>query len=136
MSLHRQFSAFFLVGMIATTVHYVALVGLRELAHWPVIPATLSGYCLGGLLSYVLNRRHTFDSDRPHAEAGWRFAAVAAVGFFITWGLMQLFVEHWGAPYLPAQIVTTALVMFWSFGANRFWTFRHPPATKPDPTFN
>jgi putative flippase GtrA len=135
MSLHRQFSAFFLVGLIATAFHYAALIGLRELAHWPVIPAALAGYCLGGLISYVLNRRLTFDSHRPHVEAGWRFATVAAGGFLITWGLMQLFVEHWGAPYLPAQMVATALVMFWTFGVNRLWTFRNPAATKPDPTF-
>ncbi len=124
----RQFSAFFLVGLIATVVHYSFLVSLKELGHWPVIPSTLSGYCGGGLTSYVLNRRHTFESDRPHAEAGWRFVAVSAVGFFITWGFMRLFVLNWGAPYLAAQVATTGMVMFWSFGAHRLWTFRAQPA--------
>ncbi len=136
MKLHRQFSAFAVVGAIATAVHYAALIGLKELAQWPVIPSTLAGYCSGGLVSYVFNRRHTFDSDRPHAEAGWRFALVATVGFFLTWGSMQLFVERWDAPYLPAQAVTTGLVMFWSFTANRLWTFRNPPATEPDLTLS
>ncbi len=136
MKLHRQFSAFALVGAIATAVHYAALIGLKELAHWAVIPSTLSGYCCGGLVSYSLNRRHVFDSDRPHAEAGWRFALVATVGFFLTWGFMRLVVENWDAPYLPAQILTTGLVMFWSFAGNRLWTFRNPPATKSDPTLS
>jgi putative flippase GtrA len=132
MSLRRQFSSFVVVGAIATAAHYAMLIGLREGAGWGVIPSTLSGYCLGGLISYVLNRRHVFDSDRSHAEAGWRFVAVAGVGFCLTWGLMRLFVLHWGAPYLPAQVVTTGMVMFWSFAANRFWTFRAPlPATPP-----
>ncbi|WP_298423211.1 GtrA family protein [Rhodoblastus sp.] len=124
MSIRRQFSSFFIVGLIATGVHYATLIGLKELAHWRVIPATLSGYTIGGFVSYILNRRHTFESDRAHVEAGWRFVAVATVGFFLTWGLMRLFVVNWGAPYLPAQVVTTALVMFWSFLANRHWTFR------------
>jgi len=128
MSLHRQLSAFVIVGLIATSVHYAALIALKELALWPVIPATLAGYCCGGVVSYVLNRRHTFDSDRRHAEAGWRFAIVASVGFLLTWGFMRLFVVNWSAPYLPAQIVTTGLVMFWSFGANRLWTFRAQPS--------
>jgi putative flippase GtrA len=123
MSLSRQFSAFFLVGLISTTFHYAVLIGLKEMAHWPVIPATLTGYILGGLLNYALNRRHTFDSDRPHAEAGWRFAAVATIGFFVTWGLMRLLVDTWGAPYIPAQIFTSLLVMLWNFVANRLWTF-------------
>ena len=125
MSLRRQFSSFFLVGLIATATHYVTLIGLKQLANWDVIPATLSGYCIGGLVSYVLNRRHTFASDRAHVEAGWRFAMVALVGFFLTWGLMRIFVSLFGdAWYLAAQAVTTALVMFWNFAANRHWTFR------------
>jgi putative flippase GtrA len=29
-----------------------------------------------------------------------------------------------GAPYLPAQLVTTGIVLVWSFLANKMWTFR------------
>jgi putative flippase GtrA len=76
----------------------------------------------------VLNRRHTFASDRPHQEATWRFALVAGLGFCLTYGFMGLFVDRLEAPYLPAQMVTTALVMFVSFFINRIWTFR---ATAP-----
>jgi hypothetical protein len=34
-----------------------------------------------------------------------------------------VFVERWGAPYLPAQIVTTLVVMFMTFFINKAWTF-------------
>ena len=88
------------------------------------MPSTLVGFCAGGLLSYSLNRRHTFGSERPHEEAAWRFSLVAGVAFGLTWLLMRLLVERWHAPYLPAQIVTTGLVMVWTFAANRLWTFR------------
>jgi putative flippase GtrA len=127
MSLRRQFSSYVIVGLIATATQYAVLIGLKELAHWDAVPATLSGYILGGLVSYALNRRHTFASDRAHVEAGWRFATVALVGFFLTWGLMQLFVNNWGAPYLLAQAVTTVIVLCWNFTANRHWTFRTQP---------
>ena len=83
----------------------------------------LEGFVVGGVVSYLLNRRHTFASDRPHEEAGWRFALVAAGGFGLTYLLMSLFVERLGAPYLPAQLVTTVLIMFVTFFANRAWTF-------------
>ncbi len=79
------------------------------------VPATLVGYVAGGLVSYALNRRHTYESTRPHREATWRFAVVAFVGFLLTWGFMHAFVEWLGAPYLPAQMVTTGIVMLWSF---------------------
>jgi putative flippase GtrA len=119
----RQFSTFFGVGLAAAALHYGVLIGLVEIAAWRPVAATLLGYLAGGALSYVLNRRHTYRSARPHAEAGWRFALVAAVGFGLTWGFMHLFVERLGAPYLPAQVLTTGVVLLWSFFAHKQFSF-------------
>jgi putative flippase GtrA len=124
MSLRRQITVFALVGVVATLLHYVVLVALVELAHRPPALAALGGYVVGGIVSYGLNRRHAFASDRPHEEATWRFALVASVGFCLTYLFMDAFVARLGAPYLPAQMATTGLVFFWSFLANRLWTFR------------
>ena len=121
--LSRQFAAFSGVGVVAAVVHYGALIGLVELARWNPVAATLVGYAGGGVVSYALNRRLTYASDRPHAEATWRFAVVALVGFLLTGLVMQVFTGRFGAPYLPAQLVTTGIVLVWSFVANRVWTF-------------
>lgn len=123
LALFRQFTAFFGVGVVAAVVHYSALVGGVEVFGFAPVPATLVGYIFGGIVSYILNRRHTYRSDRPHEEAGWRFAVVAGVGFLLTYGLMSLFVNRWLLPYLPAQLVTTGIVLLWSFFAHKFWTF-------------
>jgi putative flippase GtrA len=117
-------TAFAGVGVVAAVVHYGALIGLVEAAGFGPVPATLLGYVAGGLVSYGLNRRLTYASDRPHREAGWRFAMVAGVGFLLTGGFMQVFTGWLGAPYLPAQIVTTGIVLVWSFIAHKLWTFR------------
>jgi putative flippase GtrA len=119
----RQFMSFFGVGVAAAIVHYSVLIGLVELAVAPVIPATLAGYVCGGLLSYGLNRWLTYQSARSHAEAGWRFALVAGIGFVMTWGLMSLFHGQWSWPYLWAQVLTTGIVLVWSFLAHKFWSF-------------
>ena len=123
MSLKRQFSIFALVGVVAATVHYGVLIALVELARWGAVPATLAGYVAGGIVSYILNRRHTYESDRPHEEAGWRFAVVAGVGFGLTWICMYFLHDRLGIYYLVAQVVTTGIVLFWSFVAHKFWTF-------------
>lgn len=120
----RQLVAYALVGAAATSVHYAILIGLVEIGGFQPVPATLCGYLVGGVIGYLLNRRHTFASDRPHAEAGWRFALVTFVGFCITYVLMTLFVVRMGLPYLPAQLVTTILAMFVTFALNRAWTFK------------
>lgn len=121
--LSRQFAAFFGVGVIAALVHYGLLIALVEGAGWSPVPATLAGYVGGGIVSYALNRRLTYASDRPHAEATWRFALVALVGFLLTGLLMQALTGWFGTPYIPAQLLTTGIVLFWSFAANKAWTF-------------
>jgi putative flippase GtrA len=106
--------------------HYGVLVGLVETGLATPVPATLAGYVLGGVVSYLLNRTRTYASDRPHREATWRFAIVALVGFFITWIIMHAFTTWTSVPYLPAQILTTGVVLLWSFVAHRLWTFAAP----------
>jgi putative flippase GtrA len=123
-NLLRQILAFVGVGLLAAVVHYGLLIGLVEGFGFGPVPSTLVGYVGGGVVSYLLNRTHVFESQRAHDEAWWRFAFVAAMGFGFTWMFMHLFVERWHAPYLPAQVITTGLVMIWSFLANRMWTFR------------
>ena len=123
MSITRQLATYASVGVGATIVHYALLVVLVEALGWRAVPATLCGYVAGGVVAYLLNRRHTFVSDRSHAQAGGRFALVAFAGFCLTYVLMSLFVERWGAPYLPAQALTTVLAMLLTFSLNRAWTF-------------
>jgi putative flippase GtrA len=119
----QQILSFIGVGLVAMLVHYGCLIGLVEGGVLTAVPATLAGYLGGGFVSYALNRRHTFSSERPHEEALWRFAAVAAVGFCLTYIFMHIFVERWALSYLPAQVATTAIVTFWNFGAHKLWTF-------------
>ncbi len=123
MSLHRQFSMFVVVGVAAAVVHYGLLIALVEIRGVRPVPATLAGYVAGGVVSYVLNRRHTYRSDRPHEEAGWRFAVVAGVGFVLTSVFMYLLHDLAGLHYLLAQVLTTGVVLVWSFVAHRIWTF-------------
>ncbi len=118
-----QFRNFFIVGIAAAIAHYSVLVGLVEGFGWGKVLATLLGYLCGGLVSYWLNRRFTYQSARPHSEAGWRFALVAGIGFGLTGALMHWLHGIWGWPYLVAQVLITGIVLIWSFIANRLWTF-------------
>lgn len=111
------------MGLTATAAHYCVLVILVQLFAIDPVPATLVGFTIGGVLSYSLNRKHTFASIRPHGEAVWRFFVVASVAFALTFIFMRTMVDRWHWPYLFAQVITTGLVMIWTFGANRFWTF-------------
>jgi putative flippase GtrA len=121
--LFRQISAFAGVGLLATGAHYAVLIGLVEFAHAAPPPAAFAGSVTGAIISYALNRRHTFRSRLPHLRAGGRFALVALGAAALTYLLMSLFVNVAGAPYLPAQVATTGIVTLWTFLAHRGWTF-------------
>jgi putative flippase GtrA len=121
--LFRQLTTFIGVGFVATAVHYAVLIALVELGGVPAVASALAGFSAGGVVSYLLNRRHTFESNAPHQQAIRRFAAVAIGGFGLTFTFMTVFVDFSGFPYLPAQAATTCIVMFWSFIAHRMYTF-------------
>ena len=119
----RQLAAYVLAGGLTAVAHYGVLVGLVELGGIAPVPATLAGFIVGALVSYALNRWMTFDATRSHAQAGWRFALIAAGGFVLTGILMHLFVARLGLPYLPMQLVTTGVVMVFSFLGHKFFSF-------------
>ncbi|KAA5602576.1 GtrA family protein [Blastochloris sulfoviridis] len=122
--LARQFAAFCGVGVIATAAHYAVLAVLVEAGGVRASLAALIGFTVGGVVSYVLNRRFTFDSARSHAAAVPRFALVAGVAFVLTGILMEVLTTRAGLHWLVAQVITTGIVLVWTFLGNRFWTFR------------
>ncbi|MCA0406735.1 MAG: GtrA family protein [Proteobacteria bacterium] len=124
--LARQFSRFFSVGLVAVAVHYGVMILLVEVFRLDEVHAAVIGYTVGGFASYSLNRKFTYDTERSHAAAAWRFAVVAGIGLIITWAFMALFARYFGWHYVLSQLITTAIVMMWSFFAHKYWTFVDP----------
>lgn len=120
--LDRSFVSFVLVGAVCTGLHYLLLVVLVHATGLAAVPASVIGYVVSTLLSYALNRRKTFASDRAHAEALPRFAAVALAGCMLNAGLLWAMLGL-GMHYFPGQLLATLVVLFWNFLANRGWTF-------------
>lgn len=119
----RQLVTYVFAGGLTAVAHYGVLIGLVELAGVDPVAATLAGFIVGAVVSYLLNRWLTFDATRSHAQATWRFALIAAGGFVLTGILMHLFVARLGLPYLPMQFVTTGIVMVFSFLGHKFFSF-------------
>ena len=120
----RRFLGFATVGLVGTAAHYLLLVGLVEgLGADPVV-GSVAGFCLGALVNYAMSRRFVFRSERAHHEALPRFFAVAASGLAWNTVLMGLFTHGLDWPYLPAQILTTGLLVVWHYVVNALWTFR------------
>lgn len=122
-ALLRQFVKFTGVGFVSAIGHYGLLIALVQIAAAPAVPASAAGALLGAWINYSLNYHYTFRSTRQHRAAVLRFAVVAAVGLVLNTLFMWVGVERIGAHYLLSQVVTTGLVLVWSFAGNRYWTF-------------
>jgi putative flippase GtrA len=129
MSLQRQFSFFFGIGLIATLADYVVMISLHEIIAIAAVPASLCGYLVGGFISYTLNRRHTFQTTRTHFAAGVRFFTVMIACFILTWVMMSVLVDHLNVPYIFARIGTTGTIFFINFTSHKLWTFASGPPT-------
>jgi putative flippase GtrA len=106
--------------------HYGLLIALVQIGSVPAVPASAAGALLGAWINYAVNYRFTFRSKKRHRETALKFAAIAVVGLVLNTLFMWVGTEVIGAHYLISQIVTTALVLIWSFAGNRCWTFQIP----------
>ncbi|GGZ24084.1 MULTISPECIES: GtrA family protein [Asticcacaulis] len=127
-----QFARFLLVGATATVTHSLILFLLVEYAHLKPQIGNAIGFCGGVTVSYILNSRFTFRA-KAGAPAGnaanfrfVRFLGVTGIGFCLNGLLFGLF-HNMGLHYLAAQLMATAIVVFWNFFGSRLLVFFHHP---------
>lgn len=120
MKTFKQFLMFTCMGAVGTAAHFIMLAFLVSI-DWNKTLATTIGAILGAITNYMLNYHFTFKSKLPHLATSVKFFLIALVGICINAIVfsIMLFLH-----YLIAQLIATATVLFWTFLANRFWTFR------------
>ncbi len=105
-------------------MHYAVLIVLVQwLLAAPVI-ASFFGATLGALVNYGLNYHYTFSSTAAHRSTMPKYFFIATTAVIVNTLLMSVFVTSLALPWLPAQVLTTVLVLGCTFLANRLWTFR------------
>ncbi|OWW19320.1 GtrA family protein [Noviherbaspirillum denitrificans] len=119
-----QFVRFFGVGVVSAIGHYGLLITLVQGFGVDSVGASAAGALLGAVINYTLNYHFTFRSNKRHRESAAKFAVVATIGLLLNTLLMWLGVDVLHIHYLLAQVLTTLLLLLWSFSANRWWTFR------------
>jgi putative flippase GtrA len=127
-SLFSEAIRFVAVGAVATGLQYAILVALVRWAGWNAVAASTLGFAISMWLNYLLNRRYTFASDRPHAQALPRFVATALCGLGLTAAGMYVLTGPLRVDYLLAQVIVTVAVTAWNFALNRWWSFRRADA--------
>ena len=121
---HQRLIKFLIVGGVATICQYAILIALVELASTDPVIASAIGAFFGAVLNYFLNKFATFKSTEKHKITGPRFVLVAITAMILNTVLMALFTKVLSVSYIPAQIITTGLIVLFTYNANRIWTFK------------
>lgn len=118
-----QFVQFCAVGGVATLAQYVVLLALTILLKVEPVFASATGFVIGAVVSYALNRTWTFKCSKRHIETLTKFMVSAFVGCALNTSLMWLGTSCAGIQYMAAQVGATGIVLIWNFLINRYWTF-------------
>ena len=121
--LSLQFARYAVVGVCATAAQYIILVLLVEFLGMEAVIASTLGAIAGSIVSYFMNHRFTFKSEKRHREALWQFYSIAIIGTALNALLMYSGTHGLQMHYMIAQVMTTGLVLIWNFTGNRYWTF-------------
>ncbi len=120
----RKLLRFGIAGVLATPAHFLTLIVLVEFAQVSPVWGTIAGSIAGAVVNYLLNRRYTFASRKPHREAGPKFFTVAAGTGALNAFLVFIGTDVVRLHYLPVQCIVTLVVLLVNFVLNSVWTFR------------
>ncbi|HXG24101.1 MAG TPA: GtrA family protein [Chthonomonadales bacterium] len=134
----RQFIKFCLVGTSSFAIDFGVSFFLTFGFHmWWVLAKTIS-FTLAVTNGFFWNRRWTFRAIgyRRRRDQYAMFYLVNIVGYVLNLTIMKtvFFIstgtwrgQHPTKPvFIIATLVATAVVVFWNFTANKYWTFRRP----------
>lgn len=101
---------------------------------WVVLFVNFVGFVVAATSNYFFNRVWTFNSDNPDVSSEYtRFFIVSVIGLAINLWVIYICNTYtdWGftigeikvTNFWVAKTVATAVVMFWNFFANNYFTF-------------
>lgn len=120
-----QAKRFAIVGLIATSLHFLVIVLAIHLFALPSTTlATMLGTCVGILTSYLGHHRYTFAAEGRHRRRFSMFIAAYGVVMALHAGLMYLLSDRLGLTYAIPFLIATAISALVTFVLNREVVFR------------
>lgn len=145
-----RFLKFAVVGTMGAVIDFGTLNLLVQLAGFPKVLANSCSFTAAVISNFIWNRLWVYPETRsdPMTKQFVQFLFVNVAGLAINtmifygsdrWllgeaglfagpiGVLALSIgmSHFDFAYNSAKILATAVVLFWNFFVNRFWTFSH-----------
>ena len=123
------FLKFMLVGVVNTLVGIAVMFFCFNVLAWSYWVSSALNYMVGSIVSYLLNKRYTFQQKGNDWHTVWKFIVNVSVCYVLAYGLAKPFVE-WLLSGVTTNIQGNAalfvgMVLFVGFNyiGQRFWAF-------------
>ncbi|WP_445670821.1 GtrA family protein [Paenibacillus sp. FSL M8-0334] len=123
--LNNQFVKYALVGVIGTIIHTLILIVLTEFFFLKPILSTSFGFIASLLLSYYLNSKWTFSSNKMTTVSFVKYFTVSLSGLFLNIAILYIFVDLFNLWYIWAQVVIVVIVPIYNYLLNKLWSFNN-----------
>ncbi|SEF19800.1 GtrA family protein [Variovorax sp. NFACC27] len=120
----QQLFRFVVVGVANTAFGYAIIFACMYLVGLSAELSNAVGYGIGLLVSYVMHKAFTFNSDRPHREAFVRFLVVFAAAYAANLLVLVILVRGIGVHEAISQVIASAVYVITSFIMNKLYVFR------------
>jgi len=126
-----NFAKYTIVGTMGLVLDMASLYVLVDFVHMPVLVATTIAFIISVIHNFFLHKYWTFKDMSAHFERQFiSFLVIAVVNLGLTVILMYLFVDLMHIWYMFSKVITSIIILFTSYTANRMFTFKlnHKPA--------
>jgi len=122
--LSRKFLLFVFFGAVTTLVDWGLFALSFYFLHWSYVYGIMLSFVGGAATSFSLNKYVNFKNTykKTHYQFAL-FVTIALVGFFITWGLMYLFIEQLGIHPMLSRMISATLLLAYNYICHTYLTF-------------
>lgn len=116
-------SKYAVVGLLGTALHFTLLAIAVEGANYDPVYASLAVFPPVVVLSYILNRNWTFQSEKDHFVALPKYIVISLASLATNFFIMNTLVNIYGMWYLAAQVCSIAIIPIVNFLLKKYWAF-------------
>lgn len=124
----KQFVQFCLVGGTAAIINFTIYYSFTEWLSFWYIHSAIVGFLVSAIFNFSANKLWTFKNKEKNllavSQQLLKFSLVQVGGLIINTTIIYSLTEWLRIDYRLSWVFATAIVTFWNYGFNRFWTFK------------
>lgn len=128
----KQVIKFCIVGGLAAVINFSIYYSFTKILGFWYVYSAIYAFIFSAVFNFITNKLWTFrnkESGMKIVNQAVKFSIVMILGLSFNTSLIYAFTEFGNFDWRLSWVFATALVTFWNFTFNRFWTFKHKKET-------